>query len=101
MTCSARDVKRSGHFWRSHDPPGIWGILFHESSHTAYGTASKVVSKRPDGLRRIFLREVDFLLRFELPRMESALRGVDPRKVLSESVLYLFEVENLGPATAE
>lgn len=88
-------------FVRSISPPDVWGVLYHEESRTAYGTASSRARHRQEGLREIFLTEEDLVLRFELPHMESALLGLDPRKVLSQSMLYLFVVEDRGEVTAE
>lgn len=81
-------------------PPEIWGILYHEPSRTAYGTVSTRTGRFPDGISGAVIWRQDLLLRFELPRLESALLGLDPRKVLEESELYLFEASRVGPAIA-
>ena len=74
-------------------PPQVWGVLFHPSSGTAYGTVSGRVDGSAPGTCDLLIERRNLLLRFELPRLETALLGLDPETVLAESQLYLFSFE--------
>lgn len=75
----------------SADPPEVWAVLFHEPSRTAYGTASlREGFGRNAGPAGFLIRRTDLVLHFQLPELETALLGLDARRVLEESALYLF-----------
>ena len=81
----------------SNTPPEVWGILLHAETGTAYGTVSGRIDGQFPGTRDLLIKRHELLLRFELPRMETALLGLSPESVLTGSKLHLFlfeEVEN-------
>ena len=82
---------------RRAEPPEVWGVLFHEPSRTAYGTASlREGFGRNGGPSSFLIRRTDLVLRFKLPELETALLRLDAHRVLEESTLYLFAVERTG-----
>jgi hypothetical protein len=82
------------------EPPELWGILFHPSSGTAYGTASLRETRPNPGPYSFLICKNLLVLRFELPQLETALLGLDANRLLEESTLYLFAVEWVGPVRA-
>ena len=84
----------------SNPPPEVWGILFHPESGTAYGTVGGRINKGSSGPRDLLIKRHNLLLRFELPRLETALLGVSPESILAGSKLYLFYFEKVESAQA-
>jgi hypothetical protein len=91
---------RAGRWPESSMPPEVWGILFHASSGTAYGSASLQQRWQDYGLSSILIDRSDLVMRFELSALEIALLGLDARQILKESTLYLFTVEKQGRVLA-
>ena len=87
--------------WRDSSPvPKVWGVLFDPNNKTAYGTAGGRVGGPVPGTRNVLIRRRQLLLRFELPRLETALLGLSPESVLAGSELYLFYFEQVADAQA-
>ena len=74
----------------STSPPEFWAVLFHAPSSTAYACHGPRVRLRY-GLETPIIPTRHHLLSFQLPRLETRLLGLDPRQLLAESTLHLFQ----------
>jgi hypothetical protein len=88
-------------FERLSSPPRFRALLVHRPTRTAYAAIGLPNGSERQPLHHLYFggaRRDSVLLTFLLPRFESGLLGLDSRKILAESELYLFRSVPAGHA---
>lgn len=81
-------------------PPEFWAVLLHPPSSTAYACHG-MRARLHFGLRGPIVQVRHHLLSFRLPLLETRLLGLDPKKILAESELHLFQARPIAFAITD